>query len=156
MFNKDHINEYNTLSNYSPYRGREQSREVNFPGFSGCCHNGFLHVLLHWIHVLFNSMFSCHSHKQTEEFMNVKETCLDQAQGLKECLREEQTDYQKELSFSAFHPGWCEHTPPTECHSLSVAENRRQDEVMLEIIQFDLSMIFSIVKDKRVVHNCEK
>lgn len=34
--------------------------------------------------------------------MNVKEI---QAYNLKKCLPEEQTDYQKELSFSAFHPG---------------------------------------------------
>lgn len=62
---------------YHPHRCREQSGEVYFPRFPGCRDDGFLHMLLHWIHILFNPVFSCQSHNQTHELMNVKEMCLD-------------------------------------------------------------------------------
>lgn len=42
--------------------------------------------------------------------------------GGEERLSGEQRDYRKEPSFSAFHPGWCERTPPTECRSRSAGK----------------------------------
>lgn len=74
----------------------------------------------------------CLSAIHTFKLMNVREMCLRP----EKCLQEEQTDYRRELSLSAFHPGWCEHTPLTECRSQSAGDDREEDggEVMLEII----------------------
>lgn len=47
------------------HRGWEESGEVYFPGFPGCCDNSFLYVLLHWIHILSDAVLSCHLHKKT-------------------------------------------------------------------------------------------
>lgn len=50
------------------HRGWKESGKVYFPGFSCCCHNGFLYVLLHWIHVLLNTVFSCRSQTQANKY----------------------------------------------------------------------------------------
>lgn len=72
-------NNYYRLKIHHPHRCREQTGEVYFPSFPGCRDDCFLHMLLHWIHILFNPMFSCHSHKQAEELMNVKAMSLHQS-----------------------------------------------------------------------------
>lgn len=61
------------------------------------------------------------SFTNTHRAVNVMSVCVSIR--TEKCLREEQRDYQKELSFSAFHPAWCERTPPTGCRSRSAGES---------------------------------
>lgn len=77
------------------HRGRKESGEVNFPGLSGRCYNCFLHMLLHWIHILLNTMFCCHSKKQTHKLINVTGLCLLHQCSHEKRLQEKQTGVPK-------------------------------------------------------------
>lgn len=69
-----------------------------------------------------------HTNRHRNSWMSKRCVCMRAFEyKKKKSLQEEQTDYRKELSFSAFHPAWCEHTPLTECRSQSAGENRGGD-----------------------------